>query len=489
MFFVWGFAYGLIGTLNARVQDIHGFSSSQTFALSCAYWIAYFVAPALVAYWVITRQGFKATFITGLALSSVGLMAFWPSAVLGSYAGFFISNFFVALGLSTIEVAANPFIALAGPGQHSEARLNFSQSIQAIGGLISPIIASKILFDELKADESRLFKVQWCYLAVAMFVLFTAVLFFYVPLSEASDEDLEKSKEERMLRAEMPSNPRYCGMPMRIWAFGLGIVMMWFYIGAQEILNYYWPTLSVIIRPSFDDLWGETLARAVFVVGRFAAAVLCYIGIPPRYVLAGFTVGAFITTITTIVLPISKGTYASLILMEFFESPIFPTIFAIAIRNQGRHTKLTSTMLMMAANGGAVWPAVAYVINRRHDDHSRLLLVPAAVLFGLNSAYPVFLSSAKTYRRWVDPRWSKRKPLLEKGVREEDAGHGASYPDGDIGDLGLSPRQRTEELRLGSEGAFLSAPLTVGLGLNLPEQEEQHPSGPEGSNEKETVAG
>lgn len=92
LFFLWGFAYGLIGTLNVRVQEIHGFSPSQTFALSCSYWIAYFFAPPVIAYWIITRQGFKATFITGLAFYSVGAMAFWPSAVLASYAGFFIRS-------------------------------------------------------------------------------------------------------------------------------------------------------------------------------------------------------------------------------------------------------------------------------------------------------------------------------------------------------------------------------------------------------------
>lgn len=478
-----------MGTLNVRVQEIHGFSPSQTLALSCSYWIAYFFAPPVIGYWVITRQGFKATFITGLAFYSIGAMAFWPSAVLASYAGFFISNFLVALGLATIEVAANPFIALAGPGQYSEARLNFSQSIQAVGGLISPIIASKVLFDELSGSESLLFKVQWCYLAVAIFVLFTAVVFFYVPLSEAGDEDLEKIAKERMSRAELPSNPRYCGIPMRIWALVLGIMTLWFYTGAQENLNYYWSTLSVIIKPSFDSLWGQTLGRTVFVMGRFVAAVLCYIGIPPRYILACFTMGAFITTITTIVLPTGNGTYASLILIEFFESPIFPTVFAITIRNQGRHTKSTSTMLMMTASGSAVWPAVAYGVNLRYDGRSRLLLVPAVVLFGLNSAYSVILSSTKTCRRWIDPRWSKGKPLLEKGTREKDVGYGVGYPEGDIGDPGISPRQRTEELQLGSEGGFLSAPMTMGLGLDLSEQEEQHPSGPEDFTEKRTGAG
>ncbi|MCK7226134.1 hypothetical protein L8P11_23035, partial [Enterobacter kobei] len=91
--------------------------------------------------------------------------------------------------------------------------------------------------------------------------------------------------------------------------------------------------------------------------------------------------------------------------------------------------------------------------------------------------------------RWVDPRWSKRKPLLEKGTREKDVGYGMGYPDGDIGDPGISPRQRTEELQLGNEGAFLSAPMTMGLGLDLSEQEELHPPDLEDSKGKGTGVG
>jgi fucose permease len=141
LFFLWGFASGLLGTLDTEIQNLLGYAPARTIALQNAYWAAYFFGPLLVGYWVLKYQGFKATFLSGLAIYATGAMSFWPSSVLRSYAGFFISNFIVALGLSCLEVAANPFIALAGPGELSEARLNFAQAIGAIGKLISPIIA------------------------------------------------------------------------------------------------------------------------------------------------------------------------------------------------------------------------------------------------------------------------------------------------------------------------------------------------------------
>jgi fucose permease len=112
-----------------------------------------------VGYWVLKHHGFKATFITGLAIYAAGAMAFWPSSVLRSYASFCISNFIVGFGLSCVEVAANLFIALAGPGELSEARLNFARGIAAIGMVISPVIVQKALFPGIHQED--LFRIQW----------------------------------------------------------------------------------------------------------------------------------------------------------------------------------------------------------------------------------------------------------------------------------------------------------------------------------------
>jgi MFS family permease len=104
--FLWGFANGLVGGLSAQIQTLLGSSPSHTIALNNIFYCAYFVGPLLVGYWVLNLAGFKATFITGLAIYAVGALAFWPSSVLLSYAGFVVSNFMLALGLSCLELAA-----------------------------------------------------------------------------------------------------------------------------------------------------------------------------------------------------------------------------------------------------------------------------------------------------------------------------------------------------------------------------------------------
>ena len=184
LFFLWGFAYGLLGALNGEFQTAVGMSSGKRVALHCVYFAGYFTSPIAFSYRLLEKFGFKMTFITGLCIYSTGSLVFWPSAVLASFPAFLASNFIVALGLSTLEIAANPFIALCGPPEHAEARLNFAQAVQAIGGVMSPLLATLVLFKQV--DVRSLIDTQWTYLAIALFVAVLAGFFYYYPLPEVS---------------------------------------------------------------------------------------------------------------------------------------------------------------------------------------------------------------------------------------------------------------------------------------------------------------
>jgi fucose permease len=199
LFFLWGFAYALVGSLSVQIQNLLGYPPSHTIALHAAYYGAYFVGPLLVGYWVLKSEGFKATFITGLAIFATGALSFWPSSVLRSYAGFVVSNFIIGLGVSCLEMAADLFIALAGPGEPCEARLNFAQGFNGIGAALSPIIAQVALFAGI--DQLDLLRIQWCYFAVALFAVSLAIIFYYVPLFEAGDDDLEAAALQRLHNA------------------------------------------------------------------------------------------------------------------------------------------------------------------------------------------------------------------------------------------------------------------------------------------------
>lgn len=182
---MWGFAYGLLDTLNATFETALGVSSAQAGGLQASYFGAYFIAPVTFAGWIVRRFGFRWAFITGLLLYGVGALMFWPSAVYGSFGGFCGSLFIVGCGLSTLETSANPYIAVCGPPRLSEIRLELSQSVQAVGSVIAPLLASRVFFSN--TNPSDLSNVQWTYLGIACFVFILAVVFFFAPIPEISD--------------------------------------------------------------------------------------------------------------------------------------------------------------------------------------------------------------------------------------------------------------------------------------------------------------
>lgn len=403
---MWGFAYGLLGTLNGQVQSLLNYPPSRTFALHNAYWIGYFLGPPLVGYWTLTREGFKATFIAGLAIYSCGAMSFWPSSVLQSYPGFFISNLIVALGLSVLENAANPFVALAGPGHLSESRLCFSQGIQGIGSVISPLIARRALFSGL--DENDLFRVQYCYLAVALFVVALAVVFFYVPLSEVSDDELEAMATQRLYNVNLEKGEKAYKVDARKLLLVSGIIMMATYVGAQESVSYFWYTVSSSAYPSFDPGNSSAIASSLFAIGRFIASALTYF-FPPRLVLFGYIFGSFITSLLGMVLPPGPAAMTFLILLQFFESAIFPILFAMILRGQGKHTKLAATGTTMAIIGGSIWPSVVYAVDGNHPENPRYSIRVTTSLYAVAMLWPIALSVNRVMRRWLDPAASKRR--------------------------------------------------------------------------------
>ena len=416
-----GFAYGLLGTLNAQIQSLLHYSPGSTFALHNAYWIGYLIGPPVCGYWVLSKEGFKATFMTGLAIYATGAMSFWPSSVLKSYGGFFVSNVIIATGLSVLETAANPFIALAGPGELSEARLCFSQGIQGLGSIISPILAAKALFSGI--DEEDLFRVQYCYLAVAILVVALAVVFFYVPLSEATDDELEAMATQRLYNAGLDKGEKAYRLDARQLVLWTGVIMMASYVGAQESVSYFWTPIIRTAPPDVDPFWMQAAGHCVFAFGRFAAAGLIYIRVTPRLIMFGCMIGCVITSAVAFAAPPGDTPVAFLILALFFEAPLFPLIFAMSLRGQGKHTKFASTVVTMAISGGAIWPSVTYGVDMRHAD-ARYAVRVTMGLYAAALLWPIILSASRKLRRWVDPKWSRIR-VVEGGVVETGGSPGS----------------------------------------------------------------
>ena len=254
LFFLWGFSYGLLNTLNYQISKIANQSTSQTLGLTTAYFGAYFFGAMTVGQAVLRLWGFKATFICGLCIYGTGTLMFWPSAVLTSFPGFIISNFVVGFGLSVLETAANPFLALCGPSEYAEFRLLLAQGVQAISSILSQLLAEKVLFASVASNPS-LIDVQWTYLAVALFTVILALFFYYMPLPEATDMDLQQQSEDLgIYRSQTVSFPGIkLTLPLIYTTLALAIFTQFAYVGAQEAMSAWFGDLLSTTHSHQED--------------------------------------------------------------------------------------------------------------------------------------------------------------------------------------------------------------------------------------------
>lgn len=422
LFFVWGFAYGLLDTLNTRFQEVARMSAGQTVAQHSAYYAGYFTGPLTFGRLVFRRWGFKACYTVGLSIYACGTLIFWPSAVLTSFPAFLISNFIVGLGLSTLEISANPFITLCGPPEYAEARLNMSQAIQAIGTILSPLLASKVLFTNA---TSNLINVQWAYLGIAFFTVALAVVYIYVPLPEATGEEMEEASK----RLDIPRDATVSIVPRMfkggrkvkvIWiTLGLAVFSQFVYVGAQESVSTSFQEFIAEAMPSLDREKFQAFGHTAFAVSRFSAAIM-NIWIKPRFLLLFFFAGAIALSAACMAGPATGATPATLLVMLlFFEGPLFPLIFVQPLRGMGRYTKDASALLTAAIGGGAALPPIMYAVVIRWGIRRGYAVVVAG--FAAGAVFAVWQNGIKGARKLADPVKDKRAREARRRENEREA--------------------------------------------------------------------
>lgn len=384
LFFLWGFAYGLLDVLNAKFQTTLNITAAKAGGLQGAYFGAYFIGPLTYSGWIVRHWGYRWTFITGLCIYGVGALMFWPSAKFSSFGGFCGSLFIVGSGLSTLETSANPYIATCGPPRLSEFRLELSQSFQAIGSVVAPLLAADVFFKN--TDVHNLSKVQWTYVGIAGFVFFLAVVFFFAPIPEITDADMA-------LQAEQCSDlTGYEDKPLRKqYKLFFGVAAQFCYVGAQvgvasQFIKYSIESAGISASDASNRY---AIGQALFAIGRFAAAGM-FMFVKPRWVLMLFM------TMIMIFIALAMGIYgeagiAFLSLVLFFESCIFPTIFTLSIRGLGRHTKRGSSWIVSSVCGGALFPAITG-LAADHSTYHKAMGIPLAGFF-VAFAYPIFLNT------------------------------------------------------------------------------------------------
>ncbi|KAL1980840.1 hypothetical protein VTN96DRAFT_3494 [Rasamsonia emersonii] len=382
LFFLWGFAYGLLDVLNSHFQADLNITASEASGLSAAYFGAYFLCPLTISGWILRRFGFRVTFMTGLAVLTVGCLLFWPSGVKASFGGFCGSMFVVGAGLSTLETGADNFLSICGPPRYSEIRLNLAQGVQGVGSFVAPLLASRVFFAKTIDTQQGLKNVQWVYLGVACFVALLIVLFYIAPMPEVTDADMHLQAQDISDEDVGPFRKQY--------NLFLGVWSQFCYVGAQvAVANYF---INFCEEAGYSASTSSNLlavGQGLYAFNRFVASgLMTKQAFKPRYILAIYLGLCFVFGLCA-VLTRGATSVAMLILVLCFESACFATIFTLALRGLGRHTKRGGSMLVAAISGGAAIPPMTGAVATRTGNFHTAMAIPTS-FYVLAWVFPIY---------------------------------------------------------------------------------------------------
>lgn len=377
LFFLWGLAYGLLDVLNKHFQETLNITKQRSTLLQLAYFGAYFLT-ALPAGFLMQRVGYKQGIITGLFLYATGAVLFYPSAQNASFSFFLFALFILASGLAFLETAANPYITVLGKPETSAFRLNLSQSFNGVGSFIGPIIGGALFFSESTASKgSGLESVKFVYFVIAAIVLLVAILFIRTKMPEIKEEELVIDQAEH-------SGKSLFEHTHFVWA----IIAQFFYVAAQVgiaalFINYCTEKgLGITNEKASYFLSGALL---IFTIGRFTGTAIMKI-IAPHSLLALYAAINILLCAAVVWMNGMIPVYA-LISIFFFESIMFPTIFALGVKNLGRFTKRGSSFIIMSIVGGALVPFAMGSIAEKYSTPTAYLVpmvcFAVVLLFGL----------------------------------------------------------------------------------------------------------
>jgi FHS family L-fucose permease-like MFS transporter len=402
LFFLWGLANSLNGTLIKHFQTALNLNRGQAGFVDSAFYIGYFLM-AVPAGMFMAKRGFKKGILAGLLLYALGGLLFYPAAEMRSYGFFLFALFTIACGLAFLETAANPYVTILGDPAKSANRINFAQSFNGLSIIMGPLIGGLFIFSDksysneelnlmplAEAEAIRIHEaqsVQMPYLVIAGAVLLVALLF---ALTKMPEPQAEGEGEET----------QGIGSLLKKSHLTLGVLAQFFYVGAQAALWGYFVDYKMLLSPDEDlDLaigFGKLMATLtggnpemsavqiasfhasfaliIFMIGRFVGTALMN-RFRSQDLLAVYSVACSLLLALAMVTD-GLGAVLAIMSVYFFMSIMFPTIFALATQGLGSQMKMGASLVIMAIVGGAVIAPLTGYVSKINMQVS--LLVPIA---------------------------------------------------------------------------------------------------------------
>lgn len=395
LFFLWSIGVNLNDVLIPHLKKAFDLSDFQSSFIQVAFFGGYFLA-ALPAGWIMEKIGYKKGILFGLLICATGTLLFLPAASAKVYGFFLFALFVMSSGQSFLEVGANPYVTVLGPAETSERRLNFAQSFNAVGAALVPTLGAAFILSgveytsaqraamspqQLQAyltSEANMVKVP--YLVITGIFLLVAALIFFAHLPEVQSQQDESVRDDG--RKGLKKLLAHSHLVK-------GVIAQFFYVGAQvgvgsfvirfvkhtmpdrlqnmaaqiasthqATANTFWAGFVRHITPDTPEKMAASflVAHQVgFMIGRFTGSAMMK-RIQPAKLLSLFGLGA----LTCVVIGVTTSGLVSvlaIVLVGFFNSIMFPTIFALSIKDLGPLTKRGSSLLVMSIIGGALIPA------------------------------------------------------------------------------------------------------------------------------------
>jgi len=387
LFFMWAFLTALNDILVPFVKELFDFGYTEAALVQFCFFGAFFIMgyPASL---ILDKYGYKTGIVIGLALMGVGALLFYPASVIVYYPLFLGALFVLATGVTMLQVAANPYVAVLGSPETAASRLNLAQGVNSVAKVLAPIFGGALILSGIesvpKEQQAEAVQMPYVGLAIALFAL--AGVFSFIKLPNLRDLDSVIASNKIVVKGK---NSIF-DFPYLL--LGAGAIFM--YVGAEVTIASF--MVSFLGEESIAGLDSESASKYLsfywggLMVGRFVGAAVLQ-KMKSQTLLAIMSVAAILFLITGITMSGWVAGWA-IILVGFCNSIMWSNIFTLAIDGLGKFTSKGSGLLVMAIVGGAFVPLLhGYLADRIGLQSGYIVAVVcyAYILFYALSGYKI----------------------------------------------------------------------------------------------------
>lgn len=354
LFLMWGLLHSMSDVLNKHFQNVLNLSKSQSGLIQFSVFGAYFIMSIPAGYFL-KKFGYKPGVILGLALFAGGLFLFVPAANASSFTFFRIALFIMGCGMATLETVAHPFAASLGDQRTSDLRVNFAQTFNAVGTMIGPAIGTYFLLSTDNVRSTDLSSVKTLYVGIGCVIVLIAIAFLFLKIPVLTDPHVETEKADAdAVNVDVVPSKKLYQHKHFVWA----VAAQFFNVAAQGGTWAYFINYGVDVMHFSNEKAGNmmVLFMGMMALGRIVGTSLMKF-IAPNKLLASFACGSILMCLI-VAQSFGWPSYIALLMINFFFSIMFPTIFSLGLKNLGHRTQQASSFISMGVVGGAVFPLI-----------------------------------------------------------------------------------------------------------------------------------